>query len=67
MPKGTVKEYDPNRGYGSIVDFDTGQQFTVYANYINLRKGETLEKGQEVVYEIESNRHRNQAVNVRIL
>lgn len=67
MPKGKVKEYDVNRGYGVIVDFETGQQLTVYANYINFKKGETLQNGQEVECDIENNRHQDWAVNVRIL
>ena len=67
MSKGKVKEYDPNRGCGIVVDFDTGQQLTVYANYLSLKEGETLRVGQEVEYEIENNRPRNWAVNVRAL
>lgn len=67
MPKGKVKEYDVDRGYGVILDFDTGQQLTVYANYINLKKGAALQYGQEVEYDIENNRHQDWAVNVRIL
>ncbi len=67
MPKGTVREYDPTQGYGVIIDSDTGQQLTVYANYINLKKGETLKKGQEVAFEIENKRSENWAVNVRDL
>ena len=67
MSKGKVKEYDPNRGCGVIVDSDTGHQLTVYANYIRLKEGETLKKDHEVEYEIENTRHQNWAVNVRIL
>ena len=67
MPKGKVKEYDPDRGCGVIIDFNTGQQITVYANYLDLKKGEVLKGGQEVEYEVENNRHSNSAINVRIL
>ena len=67
MSKGKVKEYDSNRGYGIIVDSQTGQQLAVYANYINLKKGEILKEGEEVEYEIENNRTRNWAINVKIL
>ena len=67
MPKGKVKEYDANRGCGTVIDFDTGRQLTIYANDINLKKEETLQEGQEVEYELENNRHINWAVNVRIL
>ena len=64
MAKGKVKEYDSNRGCGIIIDFDTGQLLTVYANYISLRIGETLKKDQNVEYEIENKRNENWAINV---
>ena len=67
MPKGKVKEYDASRGCGIIIDFSTGQQITVYANYINLKSGEIFQKGQDVEYEVENNRHQNSAINIRIL
>ncbi|OGX05924.1 MAG: hypothetical protein A2Z88_02490 [Omnitrophica WOR_2 bacterium GWA2_47_8] len=66
MSKGKVKEYDSNRGYGVIIDFDSGLDLPVYANSINLKEGETLQGEQNVEYEIENNRHNNRAINVRI-
>ncbi|MCA9407506.1 MAG: cold shock domain-containing protein [Candidatus Omnitrophica bacterium] len=66
MPKGKVAEYDPARGYGIIIGFDSGQRLTVYANYVKLPKGENLKIGQDVEYDVESNRHTNLAVNVKI-
>lgn len=65
MPNGKVKEYDGDRGCGSIID-TTGKLLIVYANYVHLAKGETLTEGQEVSYEIENRRHENWAINVRI-
>ena len=56
MSKGKVKEYNSDRGHGTVIDFDTGQQLTVYANYINLKKNEILKENQEVEYEIENHR-----------
>ena len=67
MSKGKVKEYNSNRGYGTIIDIDTGQNLTVYANYVLLKKDETLKSGQDVEYEIQDNRGENWAVNVKIL
>ena len=60
-----MEEYDANRGCGTVVDSQTGQHLTVYANYVNLQDGEVLRKGQEVEYEIDHSRH--WAVNVGIL
>lgn len=67
MSKGKVKEYDLNRGCGIIIDFDTGQNLTVYANYLDLKDGETLKVGQEVEYKKENNRHRQWLIDVRIV
>jgi cold shock CspA family protein len=67
MFKGKVKEYDSSRGCGVIVDYQSGQHLTVYANYIDLKKDEILKAGQEVEFDIENNRHRNWAINVTIL
>ena len=67
MLKGKVKEYDSSRGCGIIVNIDSGQQVTVYANNINFKDGETLNEGQEVTYDIEKKRHENWAVNIEIL
>ncbi len=65
MSKGKVKEYDPDRGCGVIIDAESGQRLTVYANYIKLLKGEILHRDQAVEYEIEKNLNKNWAVNVR--
>lgn len=67
MSKGTVREYDSSRGCGVIIDFDTKQELTVYANYIDLKTGEIFQEGQDVEYEIEPNRHRSWAVHVTIV
>ena len=67
MSKGKVKEYDVTRGCGSIIDMITGQQLMVYANFLKLGEGETLNKGQEVAYDIENRRHENWAINVTVL
>lgn len=67
MSKGVIKEYDRDRGCGVIVDPASGQSFIVYANYINLKQGESLIEGTEVEYDIEMNRNRSWAVNVRLV
>lgn len=67
MPKGNVKEYNSNRGFGVIIDSERGELLSVYANYISLKKGETLNEGQAVEYDIEKNPRNNCAVNVRII
>ena len=65
MSKGRVKGYFPQRGFGSIVDSDTGHKLMVYANYLNLLNGNILKEGQEVEYDIEKKRNESWAINVR--
>ena len=65
MSKGTVSEYFPQRGFGSIVDSLTGHKLVVYANYLCLLNGNILKKGQEVEYEIEKQGGVSLALNVR--
>ncbi len=67
MSKGKVKTYDSNRGYGGILDFETGLLLTVYANYVLLAKGEFLQEGQDVEYQIENKRNENWAINVKVV
>ena len=66
MLKGKVKEYNPSRGCGTIIDSDTKRPHTVYANNIILKKGETLNENQEVNFEIEHHRNDDWAVDVQI-
>jgi len=65
--KGKVKIYDSERGFGIIVDTDSGKHLTLYANNIKLKDGEILNTGQDVVYDIENKRHEHWAVNVEIM
>jgi cold shock CspA family protein len=67
MPKGKVKEFSPEHGCGVIIDDDTNQPIAFYANYVLLNAGERLAAGQAVEYEIENNRHRHDAINIKIL
>jgi cold shock CspA family protein len=65
LSKGKVKEYNTKRGCGIIEDVETGQQMTVYANYI--KDGDILVEGQDVEYELETKRNDSWAINVKIL
>jgi len=67
MSKGRVKEYDSDRGYGSIIDSGSGQKLLVYANFIDVKECKMLKEGQEVEYEIEYQRGENWAIHVRSL
>ena len=65
MSIGKVLEYHLKRGYGSIRDSETGQRLAVYANYIDLIKGDILREGQEVEYDVEKKRGESWAIHVK--
>jgi cold shock CspA family protein len=64
---GTVKEYNKQRGYGVIIDSESGAFFTVYANYLVLKAGEELRQGQAVEFDVENYYNDKCTVNVKIL
>ena len=67
MLRGTITEYNPERGYGLLTDSETNQVINIYANYVHLEEGETLLSGQKVTYEMDNDRQRNCAFNVRLV
>jgi cold shock protein len=64
MPVGTVKWFDPNKGYGSIQP-ESGNDVFVYVSAI--QEGGSLEEGQAVEFDITEGRKGPQAANVRRL
>lgn len=67
MSQGKIKEFFPERGYGSIIDSQSSQLLFVYANYVQLKEGETLMVGQEVTYDVQNQRNENWAINVKVI
>jgi CspA family cold shock protein len=62
MPIGTVKWFNPNRGYGFIQP-ESGDDVFVHASAI--QNGDSLEEGQTVEFDITQGRKGPQAANVR--
>ncbi len=58
---GTVRDYDPQRGYGRIVD---AQQREFFVHYRELRQTERLLPGQQVRFEPQLQRKGNMALQV---
>ena len=67
MARGLVKEYSSDRGYGVIVDVQTGWQLMVYSDHLRLIKEGILRVGQFVEFDYEKNSERDSATNVRII
>jgi cold shock protein len=64
MATGTVKWFDPNRGYGFIRP-EQGEDVFVHISALQASGLETLQEGQAVEFDIEQGRKGLQAANVR--
>jgi CspA family cold shock protein len=68
MPTGTVKWFNPTKGYGFIQPSDGGGGKDVFVHISAVERAglSSLNDGQAVEYEIERNRGRESAVNLKI-
>lgn len=53
MKNGTVKWFNPDKGFGFICDDETGEDVFVHFSVINIDGFKTLAEGQKVTYETE--------------
>jgi CspA family cold shock protein len=65
MPKGTVKWFNPTKGYGFIQPAEGGRDVFVHISALERAGLRSLNDGQTIEYEIESNRGKESAVNLR--
>jgi cold shock protein len=67
MARGTVKWFNPTKGYGFIQPSGgDGKDVFVHISAVERAGLRSLNEGQTVEYEIESNRGKESAVNLRI-
>jgi cold shock protein len=65
MPTGTVKWFNPTKGYGFIQPAGGGRDVFVHISAVERAGLSSLNEGQTVDYEIESNRGKESAVNLQ--
>ena len=65
MPRGQVKWFSDQKGYGFIQQEDGGQDVFVHHSSITMDGFRSLAEGQAVEYELESGPKGPKAVNVR--
>jgi CspA family cold shock protein len=65
MAKGTVKWFNPTKGYGFIQPAGGGKDVFVHISAVERAGLRSLNEGQSVEFEIESNRGKESAVNLR--
>ena len=67
MPIGTVKWFNPTKGYGFIQPSGGGgKDVFVHISAVERAGLRSLNEGQTVEYEIESNRGKESATNLRV-
>jgi CspA family cold shock protein len=64
MARGTVKWFDPNRGYGFIRP-ERGEDVFVRLSAVQASGLQTLQEGQAVEFDLEQGRTGPQAANLR--
>ena len=66
MPKGTVKWFNPTKGYGFIQPQGGGRDVFVHISAVQKAGLTALDEGQTVEYEEVPNRGKTSAENLRV-
>jgi CspA family cold shock protein len=67
MPTGTVKWFNPTKGYGFIQPSGgSSKDVFVHISAVERAGLRSLNEGQTIEYEIESNRGKESATNLRV-
>ena len=66
MPSGTVKWFNPTKGYGFIQPSEGGKDVFVHISAVERAGLGTLNEGQQVEYEIISDRGKQSAGNLKV-
>ena len=66
MATGTVKWFNPTKGYGFIQPTGGGKDMFVHISAVEQAGLSTLNEGQAIEYEIESNRGKEFAVKLTV-
>lgn len=65
MPQGTVKWFNPDKGFGFIEPADGGEDLFVHFSAIEMTGYKSLDEGQKVEFEVTQGQKGPQASNVR--
>ncbi len=67
MATGTVKWFNPTKGYGFIAPEQGGGDVFVHISALEAAGLRTLNDGQKVSYELATNKGKTSAVNIKLL
>ena len=65
MPLGKVKWFDPKKGYGFITDVDTQKDIFLHVSALEKSKLRTLKENQKIQFEIQEEKGKLKAVNLK--
>lgn len=65
--KGTVKWFNPTKGYGFIVPEDGGKDVFVHISAVEAAGFKTLNENQRVEFELKDNRDKQSAVSLKLV
>lgn len=65
MATGTVKWFNPEKGFGFIVPDEGGSDVFVHITAVEAAGMKTLEEGQKVEFDLEENRGKQAAGNLK--
>ena len=66
MASGTVKWFNPTKGFGFIQPDGGGKDVFVHISAVERAGLRTLNEGQKVTYEVQSERGKEAAVNIQV-
>jgi CspA family cold shock protein len=66
VASGTVKWFNPTKGYGFVQPSDGGKDVFVHISAVEKAGLSSLNEGQQISYDIVSNRGKDSAENLKI-
>ena len=66
MPTGTVKWFNPDKGFGFIQPQDGGRDVFVHITAVQAAGLQSLNENQKVTYEVVTERGKQAAANLRL-
>lgn len=67
MAQGTVKWFNPEKGYGFVVPDDGSKDVFVHISAVEAAGLRSLDEGQKLEYELQENRGKQAATNLKVI
>ena len=67
MPQGTVKWFNPTKGYGFIQPQEGGKDVFVHISALEAAGLSSLDEGQRIQYELTESKGKTSAVNLKLV